>query len=165
MNITWFFVTHASILTFDNSIHIFRHIFINLQNVLLPSFYSFCKKSRRFGEFFEPRYIYGAFQLDQWAITLSLKGGCFQAHLLAVFAVKHPFPLKNFFGTLAFDLGCFPLDFGPLHPKSVYKVYFFVFFFYKTTVFGVSLGSVKLWTTLTHGVLYPCVFALCALPK
>lgn len=67
--------------------------FKKLQNVLLP-FYHIPDKSRRFGVYFEPRYIFGAIKLDQWAITLSSKDGCFQAHLLVVKALVHPFPLK-----------------------------------------------------------------------
>jgi len=104
-------------------------------------------KSRRFGEWLEPRDIFGAFGLDQWAITLSSKDGCFQAHLLVVFAQKPPFPLSHFLETLAYDLGSFPFDFGPLHPKSVCKRL--------TKVFGVSLELVRLWATLSHRVLYP----------
>lgn len=30
-----------------------------------------------------------------------------------------PFPLSDCFRTLAYDLGCFPLDLGSYHPKSV----------------------------------------------
>jgi len=37
-----------------------------------------------FGGVLEPRYIVGAESLDQWAITHSFKGGCFQANLLVV---------------------------------------------------------------------------------
>lgn len=119
--------------------------FNNLQDVLLP----FCcsSRSRRFGGQLEPRDIFGAFGLDQWAITLSSKDGCFQAHLLVVFAQKLPFPLSCLLETLAYDLGCFPLGFGPLHPKPVCKRL--------VRVFGVSLESVRLWATLSHGVLYP----------
>jgi len=69
-------------------------------------------RSRRFGESLEPWYIFGAMELDQWAITLSSKDGCFQAHLLVVIARSLPFPLSDCLGTLAYDLGCFPLDFG-----------------------------------------------------
>ena len=69
-------------------------------------------RSRRFGESLEPWDIFGAMELDQWAITLSSKDGCFQAHLLVVIARSLPFPLSDCLGTLAYDLGCFPLDFG-----------------------------------------------------
>ena len=31
----------------------------------------------------------------------------------------HPFTLSYHLGTLAVDLGCFPLDDGPYHPPSV----------------------------------------------
>jgi hypothetical protein len=69
-------------------------------------------RSRRFGESLEPWDIFGAMELDQWAITLSSKDGCFQAHLLVIIARSLPFPLSDCLGTLAYDLGCFPLDFG-----------------------------------------------------
>ena len=130
-----------------------RSAFCDLQDVLLLFYllihlldWNACR-SRRFGEWLEPRDIFGAFGLDQWAITLSSKDGCFQAHLLVVFAQKPPFPLSHFLETLAYDLGSFPFDFGPLHPKSVCKRL--------TKVFGVSLELVRLWATLSHRVLYP----------
>ena len=92
-------------------------------NVPLPNSFIFfyTKKSRFFGEFLEPRSIFGEKKLDQWAVTLSFKDGCFQAHLLVVFAFFHPFPLKNYLRTLENDLGCFPLNFGSSHPKFVYN--------------------------------------------
>lgn len=40
-------------------------------------------KYHRFGEWLEPRYILGAIELDQWAITLSLKGGCFHKYVFS----------------------------------------------------------------------------------
>ena len=48
--------------------------------------------------------------LDQWAITLSSKDGCFQAHLLVVMVIELPFPLSYNLGTLTYDLGYFPFD-------------------------------------------------------
>jgi hypothetical protein len=48
--------------------------------------------------------------LDQWAITLSLKGGCFQAYLLVVLVFLLPFPLSYNLRTLMYDLGYFPFD-------------------------------------------------------
>ena len=57
--------------------------------------------------------------LDQWALTLSSKDGCFQAHLLVVHAWKLLFPLRYCLGTLTDDLGCFPFDKRPLHLLSV----------------------------------------------
>ncbi|KAA0047299.1 hypothetical protein E6C27_scaffold908G00990 [Cucumis melo var. makuwa] len=69
-------------------------------------------RSHPFGESLEPQDIFGAMELDQGAIMLSLKDGCFQAHLLVVIARELPFPLSGCLRTLAYDLGCFPLDFG-----------------------------------------------------
>jgi hypothetical protein len=48
------------------------------------------------------------------------KGGCFQAHLLVVITRPLPCTLCHPLGTLTNDLGCFPLDLGSSHPKSVY---------------------------------------------
>ena len=67
-------------------------------------------EARSFGVILEPRWIYGANQLDQWAITLSLKDGCFQAHLLVVLVIELPFPLSCNLRTLTYDLGYFPFD-------------------------------------------------------
>lgn len=89
-----------------------RKSFNKLQNVPLP-YFDVDQNIRHFGKLHKTRYIFGAISLDQWAITLSSKDGCFQAHLLVVFATSLPFPLSNCLGTLVFDLGCFPLDFGP----------------------------------------------------
>lgn len=103
-------------------------VFYNLQNVPLPivaqSVYDWRfapHLSRRFGELLESLYILGARKLDQWAITLSSKDGCFQAHLLVVVAFLLTFSLSNCLRTLAYGLGCFPFDLGSYHPKSVYK--------------------------------------------
>ena len=63
-----------------------------------------------FGVFLETRYIFDAWTLHQWAITLSSKDGCLQAHLLVVLVFKLPFPLRKSFGTLLNSLGCSPLD-------------------------------------------------------
>jgi len=68
-------------------------------------------------------HIYRIFRIyiniDEWAITLSFKDGCFQADLLVVFALRLPFSLSNFFRTLTNVLGCFPLVLGPSHPRTV----------------------------------------------
>jgi len=74
---------------------------------------------RCFGGYLKPRYIFSASTLDQWALTLSSKDGCFQAHLLVVFAYKLLFPLRYRLGTLSNGLGCFPFDERPLHLSSV----------------------------------------------
>jgi hypothetical protein len=50
--------------------------------------------------------------LDKWAVTLSLKDGCFQANLLAVMVFLPPSPLSCNFGTLDSGLGCFPFHHG-----------------------------------------------------
>lgn len=109
---TGFLVTHVSILTSDIS----RSCHQKPSPIDRTFRYWHLKKklsrSRRFGESLEPWYIFGAMELDQWAITLSSKDGCFQAHLLVVIARSLPFPLSDCLGTLAYDLGCFPLDFG-----------------------------------------------------
>ena len=64
-----------------------------------------------FGGKLEPRYIFGAGSLDQWAITHSLKDGCFWANLLVVWGTPLPFPLSLRLGALAGGLGCFPFDY------------------------------------------------------
>jgi len=63
---------------------------------------------RSFGIRLEPRWIFGAESLDQWAITHSLNDGCFWANILVVWATPHPSPLSLNFGTLAVGLDCFP---------------------------------------------------------
>jgi hypothetical protein len=68
------------------------------------------------------------------------KGGCFQAHLLVVITRPLPCTLCHPLGTLTNDLGCFPLDLGSSHPKSVYP--------FLLSVFGVLKASRTL-------VLYP----------
>ena len=77
---TGFFVTHVSILT--------SNISRSCHQKPSPIDRTFCywhlkssfARSRCFGESFEPWYIFGAMELDQWAITFSSKDGCFQAH-------------------------------------------------------------------------------------
>lgn len=114
MFFTWCFVTHVSIFTSDISNCCYQQSSSTYRTFRYRLF-----KSRCFGESLEPRYIFGAMKLDQWAITLSSKDGCFQAHLLVVIARSLPFPLSDCLRTLAYDLGCFPLDLGSYHPKSV----------------------------------------------
>jgi len=56
----------------------------------------------------------------QWAVTLSLEDGCFQAHLLEV-GIQIKICLatsQKKLETLVGDLGYFPLEYGPLHPYS-----------------------------------------------
>jgi len=60
---------------------------------LPPASGRYPRRTRGFGGQLEPRYIFGAASLDQWAITHSFKDGCFWANLLAVWAMPLPFPL------------------------------------------------------------------------
>jgi len=57
--------------------------------------------------------------LDQWAVTLSLKDGCFQAYLLAVLIVSLRFTLSIHLGALIGGLGFFPLVHGSYHSQTV----------------------------------------------
>jgi len=99
---------HFFILSYDHRVFFFSNPHSHTFSAYDRDF-----KCRRFGNLLEPRYIFGAIELDQWAITLSSKDGCFQAHLLVVWALSHPFPLSKCLRTLAYDLGFFPFDFGP----------------------------------------------------
>jgi len=58
-------------------------------------------------------YLISQYYVDQWAVTLSLIDGCFQAYFLASLLI---FVLLTalLFSTLASDRGCFPLDISPL---------------------------------------------------
>ena len=69
-----------------------------------------------------------------------------------------PFSLSNCLRTLAYDLGCFPFNFEPYHPKFVYRST-------NAFAFGVSLELVKLWATLIQRVLYLGPLSIYALPK
>ena len=62
--------------------------------------------------------IFGAGSLEQWAITHSLKGCCFWANLLIVYAFPPPLSLSNYLGALANNLGCFPFDVEAYPPTS-----------------------------------------------
>ena len=61
--------------------------------------------------------IFGTEKLDQWAPTLSWKDGCFQAHLLIVFAFQLPFPLRALLWNLTRLFGLFPSRLWTLSPK------------------------------------------------
>ena len=65
------------------------------------------------GTFFKFQYIFRiSHKQDQWAFTLSLNGGCFQANMLAVKYVKNSLQsLKNDLKTLIYDKGCFPFEY------------------------------------------------------
>ena len=76
-----------------------------------------------FGKCLESLYIFGAKLLDQWAVTLSLKDGCFQAYLLVVVVIQLPCSLRDNLGTLTDNEGCFPLDIEPSRTMSVCQVY------------------------------------------
>jgi len=93
-------------------------------------------KTCRFGKFLKSRYILGAKKLDQWAITLSLKDGCFQAYLLVVIIFSLPFSLRILFRDLSDQSGLFPSWQKTLAPNvCLFKLPFFVF--------GVSKSSVS----------------------
>jgi len=125
MIFTWFSLLMSAFSLLISPIFLTKYI-LRLQNVLLPN-KAIWLYSHRFGNILETRYIFSDSKLDQWALTLSSKDGCFQAHLLVVLARKsilkyflyHLFPLSICLGTLTCGLGFFPLDFGPLRPKSV----------------------------------------------
>jgi len=72
-----------------------------------------------FNNSFKPLYIFGSIALNRWALTPSFKDSCFQAYLSVVLTQKYPFSLKEYSRILTWDLGCFPLDLGSSHPKSV----------------------------------------------
>lgn len=96
-------------------------------------------KTCRFGKFLKSRYILGAKKLDQWAITLSLKDGCFQAYLLIVIIFSLPFSLRILFRDLSDQSGLFPFWQKTLAPNvCLFKLRFFVF--------GVSKNSVSFYT-------------------
>ena len=69
----------------------------------------------------EPPYIFGAKcqsllrRIEQWAITLSLKDGCFWANLLSVYGTSLPFPLSIDLEALIESLGSSPLA-RPAYP-------------------------------------------------
>ena len=88
----------------------------------------FFNKTCRFGKFLKSRYILGAKKLDQWAITLSLKDGCFQAYLLVVIIFSLPFSLRILFWDLSDQSGLFPFWQKTLAPNvCLFKLRFFVF--------------------------------------
>ena len=129
---TWLIVTHVSILASDISsrwvqrpsttYRTFRYRWIRkapkMQRFLFGKSFRIPKiPSRRFGESLEPLYIFGAMKLDQWAITLSSKDGCFQAHLLVVVAFLLAFLTKWLLKDLSVRSGLFPSRLWILSPK------------------------------------------------
>ena len=99
----------------------------------------FNNKTCRFGKFLKSRYILGAKKLDQWAITLSLKDGCFQAYPLIVSIFLLPFSLRILFRDLSDQSGLFPFWQKTLAPNvCLFKLHFFVF--------GVSKNLVSFYT-------------------
>ena len=77
----------------------------------------------------------------------------------------HLFPLSLCLGTLACDLGFFPLDFGPLRPKSVCSL---VFLFKKESIFGIRSFlevGIALGNPLPKSALPPKIISMNALPK
>jgi len=112
-----FIVTHASIITSDFSKKSYNFSSSNYRTFRYPKIYFektclliylliFVAASVLL---LDP-YILGAKWLGLGAVTLSLKDGCFQAHLQVIVTTKLPFTLKANLGTLTYNLGCFPLD-------------------------------------------------------
>jgi hypothetical protein len=77
-------------------------------------------ESHGFGEWLSPLTFSAQTSLPPVSYYAFFKGGCFQAHLLVVITRPLPCTLCHPLGTLTNDLGCFPLDLGSSHPKSVY---------------------------------------------
>ena len=135
-----------------------------LQNVLLPntSRHEDETYSHRFGNKLETRYIFSDTKLDQWALTLSWKDGCFQAHLLVVFAREgtdappiSSFPTQFMFRDLSVWSGLFPSRLWTFAPKVCLLIGFSFIKKKVSLVFGVSLRLVSLWATRSQRVLYP----------
>ena len=72
-----FYATHASILTSVRSNVPYRVRLHRKQNAPLPFSTSEEMQIPSFGTMLEPRYIIRANAFDQWAVTHSLKDGCF----------------------------------------------------------------------------------------
>ena len=124
------FVTHVSILTFDlsnisheipssitkrsASEYAYKHTptasVIDLSSVTFSVIVSSTSELLRFLE------RMAASKPTSW-LSLLVKGIILHYHL---------FPLSLCLGTLACDLGFFPLDFGPLRPKSVCLLVWFI---------------------------------------
>ena len=75
-------------------------------------------KTRSFGILLSPvtlsAHVYSTSEL----LRTLLRNGCFYANLLAVFVSTLHFTLKQYFGTLADGLGCFPFDYEPCRTQS-----------------------------------------------
>ena len=99
-----FFATHVNIIILDN-LNKCQHLSFLIYKTFC---YHFFIKNLSFRLVFSDLYIFGAKKLDQWAGTLSLKDGCFQAHLLVIYTFLLPFSLKNTFKGLNEQSGLFP---------------------------------------------------------
>ena len=89
-----------------------KPLFFDLQKVLLRH----CPQCLWYRYRLWDHQIFGAFTLGQWAVTLSLKNGCFQAHLLTVLKQGLPFSLKLFLD-LNQQCGLFPIWQWTFAPK------------------------------------------------
>ena len=139
-----------------------------IQNVLLPNIF---------------KYIPTASVIDLSSVTFSVilsstsellrflermaasKPTSWLSLLMKIISLRyHLFPLNLCLGTLACDLGFFPLDFGPLRPKSVC----FLVCFIHNIVFGIrsfhKLG-IALGNPYPESALPPNTFSKNALPK
>ena len=56
----------------------------------------------------------------QWAFTLSLNDGCFQAYILNNLRILAPHTLNIYLKILVYNLGCFPLEYKSYHLHSDY---------------------------------------------
>ena len=72
-------------------------------------------------------------------------------------AILLPLPLSTDLGTLAGDLGCFPLDYGPYHPQSDSRI--------DVTGIRSLIRFGILVRTLAHSVLYLRYDSYEAIPK
>jgi len=94
-----------------SSTHLSTHLYRPTERS--TTVYFIAKYTCCFGINLKPRYIFSTKKLDQWAVTLSLKDGCFQAYLLVVLIFSLPFPLRFNLETLTNNQGCFPLELEP----------------------------------------------------
>lgn len=113
------FATHVCILTSSFSKDAYAFFFTEKKNVPLPNIllkYVFTfSVFQLFLSIYELNYLF--VPLSYYAINWD---GSFQAYPTDLIIINNLVLtiLNESFGTLNFDLGCFPLDYGPLHPKS-----------------------------------------------
>ena len=160
MFFTWFSLLMSAFSLLISPIFLTKYLHW-IQNVLLPNV-SLKIHSHRFGNRLKLRYIFSDSKLDQWALTLSWKDGCFQAHLLVVFAREgtdapsiSSFPTQFMFRDLSVWSGLFPSRLWTFAPKVCLLIGFSFIKKKVSLVFGVSLRLVSLWATRSQRVLYP----------